>query len=450
MGNVYFAEIDNNQIEKLDFADPPSLNFAATPEGHTSSDSLESVVIQNIGNSTLTGGGTLSDLLDFTVGAGPGVVPDCNGVLALVPGAECDVSLSFTPHSAGQLNATLTLSDNSLNGNPAIQTIQISGIGGFPPDRRHQPQLRSSGSARSTLPEQTSARPRTMAAYRRRRAVPCGFVVEHCDRHPGAEPRHHRQYRRNCWRRSQQWRCLYLLSLPGHHWISPASGPVGTAVTITGTGLLDREGDGVVTFNGIPAAILSQTSTSIQVDVPFGATTGPISVHANGDTVKSSTNFTVYPRPDQRHQPKLRSSCSAHQNCRNRLRCDPGQRQRDRWRRSILCGFVVEYRDRRPGAKPRHHRQYRRHRRTEFTQQRRRLHLLSLIQPSLTSRPSAAPSALRDHHWHWPHGWRGQSRRHLQRHSSYHRQPIQYQYSGQTSRSAQLPARSASTSTATR
>jgi uncharacterized Zn-binding protein involved in type VI secretion len=64
-------------------------------------------------------------------------------------------------------------------------------------------------------------------------------------------------------------------------------------VTITGTGLLDGEGNGVVTFNGIPAAILSQSSTSIQVDVPAGATTGPVSVHANGDTVKSFANFTV-------------------------------------------------------------------------------------------------------------------------------------------------------------
>ena len=51
--------------------------------------------------------------------------------------------------------------------------------------------------------------------------------------------------------------------------ISPASGPVGTRVTITGTGLLDGGGNGVVTFNGTPATILSETGTSIQVNVPF-------------------------------------------------------------------------------------------------------------------------------------------------------------------------------------
>ncbi len=75
--------------------------------------------------------------------------------------------------------------------------------------------------------------------------------------------------------------------------ISPASGPVGTPVTITGTGLMDAEGHGAVTFNGIPAAIVSQSESSIEVNVPPGATNGPITVHANGDTVKSSTGFTA-------------------------------------------------------------------------------------------------------------------------------------------------------------
>ena len=79
--------------------------------------------------------------------------------------------------------------------------------------------------------------------------------------------------------------------------ISPASGTAGTSMTITGTGLMDGEGNGTVTFNGAPATILSQSGTSIQVSVPYGATTGPISVRANGDTVKSSSSFTVVPSP---------------------------------------------------------------------------------------------------------------------------------------------------------
>ncbi len=79
--------------------------------------------------------------------------------------------------------------------------------------------------------------------------------------------------------------------------ISPASGTARTPVTVTGTGLMDGEGNGTVTFNGTPATILSQSGTSIQVSVPYGATTGPISVRANGDTVKSSSSFSVVPSP---------------------------------------------------------------------------------------------------------------------------------------------------------
>ena len=83
-------------------------------------------------------------------------------------------------------------------------------------------------------------------------------------------------------------------SYPSITSVSPDSGAVGTPVTITGTGLMDGGGNGKVTFNGIPAPILStSTSTSIRVDVPAGASSGPITVNVNGDTVKSSSDFTV-------------------------------------------------------------------------------------------------------------------------------------------------------------
>jgi FtsP/CotA-like multicopper oxidase with cupredoxin domain len=74
--------------------------------------------------------------------------------------------------------------------------------------------------------------------------------------------------------------------------ISPTSGPVGTTVTITGTNLEDPEGKGSVQFNGIATPILSQSSTSLQVKIPAGATTGTFRVHASGAGYTSPT-FTV-------------------------------------------------------------------------------------------------------------------------------------------------------------
>ena len=100
---------------------------------------------------------------------------------------------------------------------------------------------------------------------------------------------------------------------------SPSGGAVGTPVTITGIGLQDGGGNGPVTFNGAPAAILSQTSTSIQVDVPAGADTGPVSVRANGDTVYSSSQLRRLRThsADQRDQPQLWRSGSGDQHQRN-------------------------------------------------------------------------------------------------------------------------------------
>ncbi len=82
-------------------------------------------------------------------------------------------------------------------------------------------------------------------------------------------------------------------SYPAITEVSPLSGPVGTPVTITGNNLLDGGNNATVTFNGTPAAVLSDTSTSIMVDVPTGATTGPIHVRVNGIPLNDAGTFTV-------------------------------------------------------------------------------------------------------------------------------------------------------------
>jgi sugar lactone lactonase YvrE len=132
-GNLYIADAGSPGIAELDLADPPILNFASTIVGNASSNSPFSIQLQNIGNTTLTGSGTLSDTTDFPTVADVGPVPDCNLTsLTLFPGYECNLGLSFTPQSVGKLKATITLSDNSLNAaapNLAVQTIDLSGIG---------------------------------------------------------------------------------------------------------------------------------------------------------------------------------------------------------------------------------------------------------------------------------------------------------------------------------
>ncbi len=53
-GNVFVADSGHNQVVKLDYADPPTLNFATTNPGSTSSDSPQTVTIINDGNMPLT------------------------------------------------------------------------------------------------------------------------------------------------------------------------------------------------------------------------------------------------------------------------------------------------------------------------------------------------------------------------------------------------------------
>ncbi len=72
--------------------------------------------------------------------------------------------------------------------------------------------------------------------------------------------------------------------------ITPTSGPVGTAVTIKGTGLLFAT---AVTLHGLHATIVKDTSTKIKVGIPSGATKGKLKVVTPGGKVKAPVAFTV-------------------------------------------------------------------------------------------------------------------------------------------------------------
>ncbi len=56
---------------------------------------------------------------------------------------------------------------------------------------------------------------------------------------------------------------------------SPRSGPVGTTVTITGTGFSATPEQNTITFNGVAALVNFATTTQLVTAVPSGATTGP-------------------------------------------------------------------------------------------------------------------------------------------------------------------------------
>lgn len=90
-------------------------------------------------------------------------------------------------------------------------------------------------------------------------------------------------------------------SKPGFTWFPapviqsflPGSGPVGTVVTITGTGFSTIPTSNTVLFGSVKATVTAASSTSLTVIVPAGATYEPISVTANNLIGTSKLPFLV-------------------------------------------------------------------------------------------------------------------------------------------------------------
>ena len=119
-----FAATDGPSFE-INLSQPPSLAFAATNVGVTSTDSPQSVTLQNIGNQHMTGSVSLTSSQNFAIGPSS----TCGG-LDMLPGESCSENFDFAPETAGNpLTTTAVFSDNALNGAPATQTVNLSGTG---------------------------------------------------------------------------------------------------------------------------------------------------------------------------------------------------------------------------------------------------------------------------------------------------------------------------------
>jgi hypothetical protein len=77
--------------------------------------------------------------------------------------------------------------------------------------------------------------------------------------------------------------------------LTPASGPIGTSVTIAGTAFGATQGTSTVTFGGISATATTWSNTSIVATVPNGVALGavPVVVSVPGAGTSNSATFTV-------------------------------------------------------------------------------------------------------------------------------------------------------------
>jgi gliding motility-associated-like protein len=88
---------------------------------------------------------------------------------------------------------------------------------------------------------------------------------------------------------------------PGITSFSPATGRIGTLITINGTNLGSPT---AFTIGGATAVVVTNTGTQIAALVMPGAVTGPVSLTTAGGTAKSTGNFTVLAPPTTQMVPQ--------------------------------------------------------------------------------------------------------------------------------------------------
>ncbi len=126
-GDVFITDTNDGEISEVNRSLPPSLTFAPTYEGSTSTDSPQTVSAQNVGNADLT----LSAISFPTDFPQVGDENDCTVGAQLIPGQACPLTIDFKPTTLGSpLSEAVGLTDNALNASPgATQSISVQGNG---------------------------------------------------------------------------------------------------------------------------------------------------------------------------------------------------------------------------------------------------------------------------------------------------------------------------------
>jgi len=128
-GNVYIADLANNRVVKEDLADVPTLAFASTAQGATSTDSPRTVTVNNVGNSSLTFS-AVSFPTDF-----PENTPaptDCTSSTVLAAATTCTLTIDFSPTALinggnpNLLTEGVGVTTNTLNVSTP-QTVTVTG-----------------------------------------------------------------------------------------------------------------------------------------------------------------------------------------------------------------------------------------------------------------------------------------------------------------------------------
>jgi sugar lactone lactonase YvrE len=140
--NLFIADSGTGSVYKIALGTGPSLTFASTNVGSTSSDSPQTVTFSNIGNAALTfpiptTGTNPSVSANFSVSsigstACPALTNSSGSNATLAAATSCTLPISFSPTTAGSISGTVKSTDNALNVSGTVQTINLSGTATSP------------------------------------------------------------------------------------------------------------------------------------------------------------------------------------------------------------------------------------------------------------------------------------------------------------------------------
>jgi hypothetical protein len=126
-GNVYVGDYGGGRIVKETLAVPPSLSFATTALGSTSSDSPQTVTVSNFGNADLTFS-ALSYPADFPENSG--ATHNCTAGNSLAAEGSCALAIDFTPVTplndvtSAVLTESVKITTNAI---PETQSMTVTG-----------------------------------------------------------------------------------------------------------------------------------------------------------------------------------------------------------------------------------------------------------------------------------------------------------------------------------
>jgi len=137
--NLFVADSGSGSVFKIALGTGPTLNFASTNVGSTSSDSPQTVMFSNIGNAPLSfpipGTGTNPSVsTSFSVSstgstACPTLTTSAGSAATLAAATSCTLPISFSPVASGNITGAVKATDNALNVSGTVQTITLNGTG---------------------------------------------------------------------------------------------------------------------------------------------------------------------------------------------------------------------------------------------------------------------------------------------------------------------------------